>query len=277
MILYYCPGEGFGHLIRAKAVLHTFGILSHNVIIVSQNTFIDRIFEHTAYQHEIIPDSVFGHAGLLAQWLEQLMNKYHVKTLFADTFITGIRQEFYHLTKTVDVVYFARILKAEFLPEFLPGKINIQHIYILESLPTYQLKYLHDLGVSTSKLKIEWPQAVTDKMVLANSPYAVAVHSGPLNELLQLIEYTTEILVMKKIVAPILVISPHRLDTESGLIYLNTLYAESYFSNSLFIVTACGFNSMMQASPYAHKHYYIPFARKFDDQYVRAQLYRENC
>jgi hypothetical protein len=36
------------------------------------------------------------------------------------------------------------------------------------------------------------------------------------------------------------------------------------------IVTACGFNSMLQTKAFRHKHVFIPFERRFDNQYLRA-------
>jgi len=40
------------------------------------------------------------------------------------------------------------------------------------------------------------------------------------------------------------------------------------------IITACGFNSMRQTAPYRHKHHFLPFLRRLDDQYLPAARHR---
>jgi hypothetical protein len=36
------------------------------------------------------------------------------------------------------------------------------------------------------------------------------------------------------------------------------------------IVTACGFNVMRQTEPYRDRHTFLPFPRRYDDQFTRA-------
>jgi hypothetical protein len=41
------------------------------------------------------------------------------------------------------------------------------------------------------------------------------------------------------------------------------------------IITGCGFNAMRQTLPYRERHRFIPFPRRYDDQFLRAARRRE--
>jgi len=51
----------------------------------------------------------------------------------------------------------------------------------------------------------------------------------------------------------------------------NTLETEILIEKAEKIFSGCGFNVMQQTHFYAHKHEFIPFERRFDDQFWRTK------
>jgi len=96
--------------------------------------------------------------------------------------------------------------------------------------------------------------------------YTLIVHSGPTNEVHELVEYTRELQPNE----PVLVATRCDIELPSGFEKLDTHHAEDYFPNATRIISAAGFNVMLETEPFRHKHHIIPFPRRFDDQFLRA-------
>ena len=100
-------------------------------------------------------------------------------------------------------------------------------------------------------------------------PVWLVVHSGPAAEVRALIEYAS---IKATNTAPrFVVVSPRALDLPAGVTCMAHPRAWELFPHAERIVTACGFNSMLEAAPWRAKHLYLPLERRFDDQFQRAQ------
>jgi len=99
-------------------------------------------------------------------------------------------------------------------------------------------------------------------------PVWLVVHSGPAAEVRSLIEFARG---KTGNTAPrFVVVSPRALDLPAGIERISHPRAWELFPHAERIVTACGFNSMLEAAPWRAKHLFLPLERRFDDQHLRA-------
>jgi hypothetical protein len=104
------------------------------------------------------------------------------------------------------------------------------------------------------------------------------VHSGSEEEVRDLISYAEEMRHYEGTQARLMVAAP----TQAVLALSPAVETLGFFPASVLfpladrVVSGCGFNVMRQMAPFRQKHYYLPFARRFDDQYWRAAYWRKN-
>lgn len=114
----------------------------------------------------------------------------------------------------------------------------------------------------------------------------LVLHSEPLAELMILINFALQLRKEKQDEATILVVSQvkeqdfweawQKIEPNQAAKTLPISFAQSFDSILLFslaekIFSACGFNTMYQTIAFANKHYFLPFARTYDDQFWRAE------
>ena len=69
----------------------------------------------------------------------------------------------------------------------------------------------------------------------------------------------------------LLLASPQKLNLKLPCFYQTNIYpASTLFESAERIFTACGFNAMKQTELFREKHFFIPFERRYDDQFKRA-------
>ena len=108
------------------------------------------------------------------------------------------------------------------------------------------------------------------KKPFGNRPAWLVVHCGPAPEVRTLLEYAA-LQAGKENVAPqYVVVSPRALELPAGVTRLAHPRAWELFPHAERIVTACGFNSMLETAPWRGKHLFLPLERRFDDQHLRA-------
>jgi hypothetical protein len=98
----------------------------------------------------------------------------------------------------------------------------------------------------------------------------VIVHSGPEHEVQELVEYTQELLAFERSDARVLVATQCDVELPHGFERVGDDPASGLFDGAARIVSAAGFNVMLETMPYRHKHHVVPFPRTFDDQFLRA-------
>jgi hypothetical protein len=97
-------------------------------------------------------------------------------------------------------------------------------------------------------------------------PFWLIVHSGPPHEVEELIAYTRELTTM-----PVLVATPCDVAMPDGFTRIDAFPAHPLFPFAERIVSAAGFNVMLETEPWREKHIVLPFPRRFDDQFARAR------
>jgi len=116
---------------------------------------------------------------------------------------------------------------------------------------------------------------VTSSLVHDNT-WLIA-HSMPIIELHELFQYAKEIAQLEGEQPHYLVcttLGTHVLPKEfhtDGVSLTNIFPVSSLFSQCKKIFTACGYNIMNETIGYTNKHHFIPFPRRYDDQFLRAK------
>jgi hypothetical protein len=252
VILYYAIGGGLGHLVRARAVLHTLGVADRAALLTASPFAADpRVVGDVPVVR--VPDSLDGDRDGLRRWLADLGAGLRPERLVVDAFPAGVLGELRDLGVPTDHV--ARLLRwpkyARRLDRPLP---RFETTFVVEPLHPDHGAALAAASERMAALRLVDPPApVRDDAAGA----ALVVHAGP----------DAEVEALRALAAgtgrPVLVSRP-------GGDELDVHPAAALFQHAAAIVTAAGFNAMRQAAPYRDRHLYLPFPRALDDQWARA-------
>jgi predicted glycosyltransferase len=139
------------------------------------------------------------------------------------------------------------------------------------------------LRPSVSELLAHHPQS-PDRTPVARRPLWLIVHAGSRAEIEELIAYAVEMARIEEIDPRLIVLTPAQIKDQTTdarpqtpdygqqrLIEQFDFYpASAMFPIAERIITACGFNAMRQTEMYRGKHRFLPFERRFDNQFARA-------
>lgn len=240
MILYYAIGGGLGHVRRACRVLDA---LQLDALIVGS-------IEAPGVLR--IPASLESSIDEHRAWIRSL----GASRIIADSFPLGIRGELFGIDVPLD--YVARLLKWDEYRRVVPYE-----------LPRFGTAFL----VEETAVRVSCDRVVAVSLSVTESGGSAAalhkwlvVHSGPADEVRELIAYAESLQAMRGIRAPLLVATRCAIDgverTDADPV---TLYAQAER-----IVSAAGFNVMLETGRWREKHDVLPFPRRFDDQFARA-------
>ncbi|MEO8362368.1 MAG: hypothetical protein ABI672_20240 [Vicinamibacteria bacterium] len=244
MTLYYAVGGGLGHQARAQRVLRALG-LDHAEIMTSAD----------------LPADLEGDREAHRRWLEPRTRGRHV---IVDAFPAGIQGELSGIEgATFDHV--ARLLRWKSYREAVPfDPPYFATTYVVEGLDGEHEAMIRANSERVVTLALSPPLPSEPEVSLA-APYSLIVHSGPTPEVEELVAYARELgdhafhVVTRCDVA--LPEGFHRLTTDRPF---------DYFERAERLVTAAGFNVMLETEPWRHKRHIVPFPRRYDDQFLRA-------
>src|SRR5262249_12495403 len=203
MILYYAIGGGLGHLTRARAVAHTLGF-SDRMIVLSASEFaadprfsrgieivkVPRRFERDVAEYRI--------------WLAELIRRLSPTEIFFDTFPTGILGEFcdFSFPVRVRLNYLVRLLRIENYERQLSGEApHFDEAFVIEELGQQQREFVARCSSRISHLALvdpaiegdEQSQHIIRLIERQRHPVWLVVHSGPEEEVQQLIDFAEEL------------------------------------------------------------------------------------
>lgn len=232
----YAVGGGAGHRTRAQRVRDALRL---DVRIVT-NDDVPAHLEHDLEAHR--------------DWLRNL----GTDRILADAFPAGIRGELRELATPID--YVARLLQWH---DYVRSAGLPQHIgttYIVEELTPE-----HDAWVRAhSDRVIELPLRIDHEEVAAEE-FWLLVHSGPAAEVEELIAYANELRggahVVVSTFADVALPDGFTRATEPAI---------ALMPRARRIVSAAGFNVMLETEALHDRHIVMPFPRRFDDQFTRA-------
>jgi hypothetical protein len=235
MIVYYAMGGGLGHATRARRVLEALRV-DDAVIVASCK-----------------PDPRVTGRYPVADSLDGL----HPQRILVDVFPLGLKGELAGIDVPLD--YVARLLKWDEYRRCVPGELpRFGTMYVVEpithTVPCDRVVHLECGGHAAALTAPAWP---------AHSTYWLVVHSGPEEEVRDLIAYAEELQRVEHDHSEIVVVS------QCG-IGLDVIPASALMPDAKRIVSAAGFNVMLETEPYRDKHHILPMPRRFDDQFARA-------
>ena len=288
MILYYALGGGLGHVTRACAVLHTLYPQAAAVLLCSSLPSA-RFSVPVGVRLHMVPDAFARDLTAYRAWLMQLLAELRPQTVFLDTFPAGIRGEFCDVPELQDLVvyYVARRLRWNSYAQQIRGQVPTFHTtFCLEPLETNHQQFVERCSLSLMSLSLtDPPQPISDvehatvtKLSVLAEPFWLIVHSSNTAEVSELIAYADELRHSEKSRSRLVVVSPEQnvpVTLPAPVQTLGFFPAQTLFPLAERVVSACGFNVMRQMAPFRHKHSYLPFGRRFDDQYWRAAYWRQ--
>lgn len=277
MTLYYAMGGGLGHLTRARVYLENMGIKDFRIL--SGHSAANLIFAPD--QLLPVPEQLLKETQKLHGWLISQIKQPAIEHLIIDTFPNGILGEIQpgSLNSKCHITYISRRLKWQAYKN-KARPFPIDQVVMLEPLEKEHLKYLEQLTNNLTAMHLDYSVANTQKVKLSDwqelaGPIWLVVHSEPEAEMEELLAYA-----MQK--AEIESKKPYFLVISNGVINLPVRgKAFQYFPAADFyhladsIFTGCGFNSMHMPIPDGVNHYFLPFERKYDDQFWRARAIRK--
>ncbi len=279
MIFYYAAGGGLGHLTRARAVLHTLRIEETSIILTASDFAGDK---RVTGDVEVlkIPAPCASNFAAYRQWLRDLFDAYQPRALYLDAFPAGIVSEFcdFDFPKQTDLYYVARLLRWDVYSQLLVGKSpHFKTTYALEDLEAEHQEFLHCCSDRMEPLRLTDPPRqltaaeaeILASLKTAEPPLWLIVHCGSDAEIGELVAYAEECRQLEAATVRLLLIAP-RCPSTVQIAYLDFHPAHLLFPFVERIFTACGFNTMRQTERYKQKHRFMPFARKFDNQFQRA-------
>lgn len=230
MIAYYALGGGLGHATRARRVLDALG-LDDAVIVASAK-----------------PDARVTGRYPVVDSLASL----RPERIIVDAFPLGLFGELAGIDVPLD--YVARLLRWDEYRRRVPHALpRFGTMYVVEevthSVPCERVVELTlDVDAPAESLPF---------------PHWLVVHSGPEEEVRELITYAEDLQRIENDDTRIVVVSP----CAGGM---DVIPACGLFAGANRIISAAGFNVMLETEPYRDKHHVVPMPRRFDDQFARA-------
>lgn len=261
MIGVYAIGGGAGHVTRARRLIETLGV---DAVILATPT--DRRAAGDVPLLEI-PRALEGDVSAHRSWLREIARDYG--RLIVDTFPAGIQGE---LSGFADLPldFIGRLLRVD---EYRRATNDAPW-------PSFETAYAVEEGAPA----VMCARIVRVSLSMASSPpacegstlrgYWLIVHSGPAEEVQELINYAVALREVKRTKAPVLVATPCDVAMPDDFTRIDAFPATPLFANAACILSAAGFNVMLETEPWRDKHVVLPFARRFDDQFARAALRR---
>ncbi|HET6148924.1 MAG TPA: hypothetical protein VFH68_15410 [Polyangia bacterium] len=300
MILYYAMGGGLGHLVRARAVLHTLGLEGRAALVTASPYARDRRVVGEVPVHLAPPEA--GDADRLAyrRWLGALVRRLEPEEIYVDTFPVGLLGELADLraasaredrggagdrrrTAGPRLVHVARLLQWPAYARAFPdvARARLHRTYLAEALHADHEAALR--AISGELLPLELRDPAPDASSVAGAAdlarglparFWLVVHSGPRQEVAELVAYARDLQRLEGDRAPIVVANPQRAPLGDDLLALDLHPATPLFARAARVVSACGFNVMRQMAPYRERHRVLPLPRRYDDQFTRAARWR---
>lgn len=286
MTVFYSLGDGLGHFTRARAASHTLRLSGQIVYLMTRPPKGIALLPAGEEIRTPTPDTL-RRGQDLADWLNQQLAELRPDLLFLDTFPSGLRCEWsqVEIPSGCEFRHFARNLRWTAISDRVT-KISRRFdvCYRMEELDPLQEKFLRAQSALFEDLALVDPPAILpveieEKLERWSSdrrPLWLIVHSGPGNEVVELIQFARELAEKASPQPRFLLISPGTPDTiPLELEFLNFYPAHLLFPRADRVITACGFNLMRQAALLARRHDFLPFPRRYDDQAARGSRYRK--
>ena len=283
MILYYALGGGLGHLTRGRRVLETLGLVEASLVTASAHASDPRVTG--GFPVIRVPTNLERDVEAHRSWLRGLP----CDRLIVDTFPCGIQGELSGLDVPMDLV--ARRLRWDEYRRAVPAPLpRFETVWCVEELEPEQATAVSERCDIWSAMALDtaFGPPASRRLTrgrLARAParqpprprrfagldFWLIVHSGPEEEVRELVAYAEE---LRRVAATqpdrVLVATRSAFALPPGFEAIDAYPVEHLFPAATRIISAAGFNVMLETEPWRDKHDVVPFARTFDDQFWRA-------
>jgi hypothetical protein len=276
-------GGGLGHLVRARAFVHSVGFEGRVTLITSSALARD---PRVAPGVDVVvaPEELDRQPSDFRSWLFRQLEQVAADRLCLDTFPAGILGELaagwsqglklWHVARRLRWENYAPRLREVRARQPSEPELRFDQCWQVEALHPEQQAFLEQHCDEITPLDLRDPPA-PNSAPLRERSYWLVVHSGPSEEVADLVEHALEMRAIERAQAPIYVATqcqPRFEHPEASTI--DVFPATPYFEGAERLVTAAGFNVLRQTQAYRHKQTIIPMPRRYDDQCERARSAR---
>ncbi|MFT5917007.1 MAG: hypothetical protein ACI81T_003520 [Bacteroidia bacterium] len=296
MIGFYALGGGFGHLTRVKTFIENVQIETpYKVISTNENAY--KFFNRD--EVIFIPPSQAESADSLRNELSEIIEKYDFSEFYFDTFPCGIFGELDNsMFQGISLNCLSRRLKWDKYSALFPqvADMEFDKNYLFEPLKVKHEKFLSKNSQNTLKVELDysWMSSVKSKQEILHrigkkeDEIWLVVHTSDEEETQLLISQAQDISEIEGKKIQLIVLTNQEIQTKKNanskliaqapacafttpkvLLLLNQNPID-WFPHASRIFTGAGFNTFYQLKNYRKIHECIPFPRKWDDQFWRA-------
>jgi len=276
MVLFYALGGGLGHLTRARRVLEALGLEREAALLSASRYARDPRVTGGVPVIEVPRRLGRDRAGF-RRWLAATLREIAPDELIVDTFPAGILGELSGLELPPSRLV-ARHLRWPAYRRRLGGPVpRYETAYLIEPLANPHSDVLGAIAqrLETLPLPLALPaaQADTPGESLHDGPHVVVVHSGPADELDELVELAYEH--RPAAAAGVVVVSPVApAHLPRGAVWRDVYPVGPHLPHAELVVTAAGWGAMHDTARVRDRHRFVPFPRALDDQFARAEAAR---
>lgn len=267
MIIVYAFGYGLGHLNRVVSYLQSEEICLDTVLLLTNSPYTSylpseiRVFwfdtENNRNIHQIFNK------------LTDLIFQYKVTEIIVDVFPSGFYGELIGLD-TIDLpkILLARVLNPHYFQNYPTAPLYTKIIVVEPGVAVERYRY-----ENIKRVQLDLSKGYARYPLLPKHPFFVILHSGPRLEVLRL--YKKAFGFQKKgehiYIQTYSSVEALEKIPEVSVIY-QQLPIRSLLEGCDLLFTACGFNTFWTTASYRKKQHVIPFARRYDDQFLRKRL-----
>ena len=283
MIVVYAQGGGLGHLTRVRAALHTLGRTGPVTYLTSSPFAADhRIVGDAAVRH--VPLDLARDPATLRVFVREQVQDLEPTEVIVDAFPSGVAGELDRSTVPagVPVTHLARLLRWDAYAG-IAGRpadpLRFDRTYLVEAIGADHRAMVMARSATTTTLALVDPPTAAAPHDDVPPGAWIVVHAGSLDETGQLVAFARDQAVAEEVDAieeRLIVITTNNHASRVAPVIAGAAVVDLYPAWPLFadagrIYTAAGFNAMRQLEPHRARHRFVPFARRFDDQFERAR------
>ena len=251
MIVVYAMGGGLGHLARARRVLEALGAPGECAAVITASPMNEVLRFDPDVELIVAPRD----RARFPAWLRDRLRGLAPDTVVVDAFPLGLLGELAdaRILPAARLVHVARLLRWDAYRAACPGAPRrYDATFAVEPLTPPHAAFLeaHSHRVERLSLAASAPLEIEQ-----GAPWLVS-HSGPDDEIERLRAFAEREARRRGERARIVVRSPRRAPVHEGPCGM--------------LVTACGFNSMLEGAALGDRHLFLPLPRRYDHQPLRA-------
>lgn len=271
MVLYYALGGGLGHLTRARRALDALGLRGDAVVLTASPYARDPRVTGGVPVIEV-PRRLGHDRSAFRRWLGATIHDLAPDELIVDAFPAGILGELSGLALPPARLIARRLRWPAYRRRLAGPPPQYAVTHVVEPLSGAYGEVIRSLSDHVVPLPLAPPRPDADAP-LHDGPHVAVVHSGPPEELSELVELAHELRPDPH--ARVVVVSPRRPPRLHGSTVWSDIYPVApHLGHAEVIVTAAGWGAMHDTEHVRDRHRFVPFPRALDDQFARARLAR---